>query len=118
MRVRKCVVVPLGSHIHSLKVQTQTRGTMLNRNTVRPYTPYPLIRNPLIRNESLESIRKTYTNPIQPYQSLLEIRNSRSLVNIYIYIVFLLGGGGCIILCLELILETSPRQETTRIINL
>ena len=58
------------------------------------YTPYPLIRNPLIRNESLESIRKTYTNPIQPYQSLLEIRNSRSLVNIYIYIVFLLGGRG------------------------
>ena len=36
-----------------------------------------------MRNESLESIEKQYTNKIKPDENLLDIRNSQSLVEIY-----------------------------------
>ena len=44
-----------------------------NIKTSTRYTPYPLIRNPWIRNESLESARKTGKNQPKTYSNLSEI---------------------------------------------
>ena len=56
-------------------------------HTIRTYTPYPLTRDPLIRNQSLESIRKTYTNQITSDQNALELIDSQSLVEIHDFLI-------------------------------